>query len=243
MIHHSGHTATERPRGSSAIQANTDYLYGVYRDEKEMLATLGLFTALMAEIERHAVHVITEYAKYQRLRGWAETTIRRRTVTLSMLERLAAPGDLTTITGDEVAEFLAGYRSPRTRHSYRSDIRAFYTWACRRGLVLTNPTEFIKTHAPENPVAPEGENLWAGTRGYYSPEAMTAAWVREKRYFKAGVFPDNSTTGRVEDVGHYTQLAWRDTGEVGCAMATSPREDILVCRYSDAGNYRGERPF
>lgn len=40
VIHHSGHTATERPRGSSAIQANTDYLYGVMRDEKEMLATL-----------------------------------------------------------------------------------------------------------------------------------------------------------------------------------------------------------
>jgi hypothetical protein len=41
VIHHSGHTATERPRGSSAIQANTDYLYGVSRDEKEMLATLS----------------------------------------------------------------------------------------------------------------------------------------------------------------------------------------------------------
>jgi KaiC/GvpD/RAD55 family RecA-like ATPase len=41
VVHHSGHTATERPRGSSAIQANSDYLYGVFRDEKEMLATLS----------------------------------------------------------------------------------------------------------------------------------------------------------------------------------------------------------
>lgn len=41
VIHHSGHTATERPRGSSSIQANTDYLYGVFRDEKEMLATMS----------------------------------------------------------------------------------------------------------------------------------------------------------------------------------------------------------
>jgi hypothetical protein len=30
---------------------------------------------------------------------------------------------------------------------------------------------------------------------------------------------------------------------VGCAEATSTREDILVCRYSAAGNYLGERPF
>lgn len=41
VIHHSGHNASERPRGSSAIQANTDFLFGCWRDEKEMLATLG----------------------------------------------------------------------------------------------------------------------------------------------------------------------------------------------------------
>ncbi len=41
LIHHSGHQATERPRGSSAIRANLDYLLGVCRDEKEMLATLS----------------------------------------------------------------------------------------------------------------------------------------------------------------------------------------------------------
>lgn len=98
-------------------------------------------------------------------------------------------------------------------------------------------------HAPERADKPEGENLWAGTKGYYSLEAMVDAWVREKRYFKPGLFPDNSSTGRVADIGHYTQLMWRDTGEVGCALATGRVEDVLVCRYSDAGNYRGERPF
>lgn len=41
LIHHSGHQATERPRGSSAIAANVDFLLGSHRDEKEMLATLS----------------------------------------------------------------------------------------------------------------------------------------------------------------------------------------------------------
>jgi hypothetical protein len=40
LIHHSGHEATERPRGSSAIRGNIDYLIGAFRDEKEMIATL-----------------------------------------------------------------------------------------------------------------------------------------------------------------------------------------------------------
>jgi len=98
-------------------------------------------------------------------------------------------------------------------------------------------------HATENDRQPEGENLWAGTKGYYSAEAMVDGWIREKRYYKPGRFPENSTTGNVADVGHYTQLMWRDTGRVGCAVATGAEEDVLVCRYSDAGNYIGETPF
>jgi uncharacterized protein YkwD len=98
-------------------------------------------------------------------------------------------------------------------------------------------------HAPENRSSPEGENLWAGSRGYYAPEAMVDAWIREKRFFRPGLFPDNSTTGKVEDIGHYTQVVWRATKQVGCAQAASASEDILVCRYAEAGNYRGEQPF
>jgi hypothetical protein len=43
VVHHSGHSATERPRGSSTMLGNTDFLIGVFRDEKEMLATLTWF--------------------------------------------------------------------------------------------------------------------------------------------------------------------------------------------------------
>lgn len=98
-------------------------------------------------------------------------------------------------------------------------------------------------HAPENPFDPEGENLWAGTPRRFSPEAMVDAWARERRYFRPGRFPENSVTGRVTDVGHYTQVMWRDTKTIGCAMARGVREDVLVCRYAQAGNWYGEMPF
>lgn len=98
-------------------------------------------------------------------------------------------------------------------------------------------------HAPESDADPQGENLWAGTRGHYALEDMVEAWSREKRFYRHGTFPAISTTGRVEDVGHYTQLVWRDTSQVGCATASAGGEDILVCRYSNPGNYVGEKPF
>lgn len=40
ILHHTGHNATERPRGSSAMRANLDFMIGVHRDETEMLATM-----------------------------------------------------------------------------------------------------------------------------------------------------------------------------------------------------------
>jgi hypothetical protein len=90
---------------------------------------------------------------------------------------------------------------------------------------------------------PQGENLWAGTRGAYAPEEMVEGWIDEKKYFRPGRFPDNSATGDYEDVGHYTQLMWRDSDRVGCALAEGAEEEVLVCRYRTAGNVVGEVPF
>ena len=90
---------------------------------------------------------------------------------------------------------------------------------------------------------PQGENLWLGTRSAYAPEEMVGMWIDEKRHFKPGVFPNNSRTGNLEDVGHYTQLMWRDTARVGCARSTNEENEVLVCRYASAGNVIGERPF
>src|SRR6476619_3713778 len=98
-------------------------------------------------------------------------------------------------------------------------------------------------HSPDSPWwDPEGENLWAGTVNYYQPESMVGLWTAEKRDYKAGVFPNNSRSGDVENVGHYTQMIWRSTRQVGCATAVGRQGGFLVCRYSDAGNVYGERP-
>lgn len=100
-------------------------------------------------------------------------------------------------------------------------------------------------HYPDNPYDrdPQGENLWAGTAGYYGVESMVGLWVAEKKDFKPGIFPENSRTGNLEDIGHYTQLVWRNTRKVGCAIARGRSDEFMVCRYSEGGNVMGERPF
>jgi len=84
-----------------------------------------------------------------------------------------------------------------------------------------------------------GENLWMGTHGAFSIEAMVGGWSSEKRFFTPGIFPNVSRTGNWEDVGHYTQMIWPVTTKVGCAIASTARIDYLVCRYAYKGNIEG----
>ena len=89
----------------------------------------------------------------------------------------------------------------------------------------------------------EGENLWMGTAGGYTPREMVAGWTNEKADFRPGTFPDVARDGHWQAVGHYAQMIWGSTTEIGCALASSPQWDVLVCRYAPAGNLIGAAPF
>lgn len=95
-------------------------------------------------------------------------------------------------------------------------------------------------HAPRDTNPEEGENLWMGGTGYYGAEAMIDTFLAEKKAYRAGTFPQVSATGRWEDVGHYTQIVWRNTRQVGCGLARGAEMDFLVCRYFPAGNWKGQ---
>jgi hypothetical protein len=68
---------------------------------------------------------------------------------------------------------------------------------------------------------------------------MQAPWVSEKKDYHGA--PCCSVAGEPV-TGHYTQMVWRDTKEVGCAIA-SGAHNVLVCRYSPPGNYIGKKPY
>ena len=98
-------------------------------------------------------------------------------------------------------------------------------------------------HASASDRKGSGENLWMGTAGAWDSDAMVEMFLDERRYFRAAAFPDVSLTGKWSDVGHYSQIVWRDTKEVGCAVDSGGGMDVLVCRYSPAGNVFGRMPF
>ena len=94
-------------------------------------------------------------------------------------------------------------------------------------------------HSPRETRPGQRENLAMGSTGYYELEALLGFWVEEKRHLKPGLFPDVSRTGYWKDVAHYTQMIWKGTTNVGCAMHVEGGHNYLICRYSPPGNADG----
>lgn len=88
-----------------------------------------------------------------------------------------------------------------------------------------------------------GQNLAMATAGTQSLTQLVDLWGSEQADFTDGYFPAISTTGNWVDVGHYSQMVWRTTTEVGCGFAEGNGLDFLVCDYNPPGNVMGQRAF
>lgn len=88
-----------------------------------------------------------------------------------------------------------------------------------------------------------GENIYAIYGGQANGRQVVNNWATEARYFVNGVFPNVSTTGNWVDVGHYSQVVWASTTQVGCGMAQTGNQQIWVCNYNPPGNFSGIRPL
>lgn len=84
-----------------------------------------------------------------------------------------------------------------------------------------------------------GENLWIGTTNAFTIEDVVDSWGSEKQNYN---YAENSCA-EGEVCGHYTQIVWENTTEVGCGMVSCDGWDIWVCQYLPAGNIIGQRPY
>ncbi|SHO80814.1 Pathogenesis-related protein 1C precursor [hydrothermal vent metagenome] len=86
-----------------------------------------------------------------------------------------------------------------------------------------------------------GENLYAASETPSYVDAINS-WYEEKSDYN---YQDNSCNGVC---GHYTQIVWKNTTEIGCGKAVYTTGNmrgytVIVCRYNPPGNYIGEKPY
>jgi pathogenesis-related protein 1 len=94
-----------------------------------------------------------------------------------------------------------------------------------------------------------GENLAAAAPpGSRTARQVVRDWASEAAHYDYAT--NGCASGQV--CGHYTQLVWRSTRQVGCATVVCDRNSpfpsasrwqIWVCNYWPPGNYEGQRPY
>jgi pathogenesis-related protein 1 len=96
-----------------------------------------------------------------------------------------------------------------------------------------------------------GENLyWASAIRWsdgrrevqkVTPQAVVDGWASERADYNYAA--NRCKPGKV--CGHYTQVVWKSTREVGCghAVCTDSKDQIWVCQYAPPGNVIGDKPY
>ncbi|QRN92792.1 hypothetical protein JRI60_26645 [Archangium violaceum] len=92
-----------------------------------------------------------------------------------------------------------------------------------------------------------GENLhWSGTSQAAPPTATDAALGATKSWYDEVSRYNFANGGFTAATGHFTQLVWKSTTSVGCAVynlkGSRWLETYVVCNYQPSGNYQGQFP-
>ncbi len=74
----------------------------------------------------------------------------------------------------------------------------------------------------------------------FHPTEIVKAWADEADFYDY----QNNKCQAGQDCGHFTQMVWHESKQVGCAKAICPdKSQIWACNYHPRGNYIGEWPY
>jgi len=87
-----------------------------------------------------------------------------------------------------------------------------------------------------------GNWIWEDSIQAIDDKKVTDSWGSEKQWFDYSNNKCNAPAGKA--CGHYTQVVWKSTTEVGCGNAVcNDLSQVWVCNYSPAGNVMGQKPY
>lgn len=86
-----------------------------------------------------------------------------------------------------------------------------------------------------------GENLSVGSSAtIFNTLDASKSWYDEIKHYQY----TQVTRSNFHETGHYTQMIWKDTKEVGVGVAKCPDGGIIVvANYYPAGNFIGQFPY
>lgn len=128
----------------------------------------------------------------------------------------------------EMQQVLSAHNNHRDRHCVPA-----LTWSpalAAQAQAWANQCNFVHSSSGY------GENLWMGTAGYYSPTQVVDSWYAEIANYQY------SQPGFSGSTGHFTQIFWKSSTQLGCGRATCQGNDLWVCNYAPPGNYQGQFP-
>ncbi len=131
----------------------------------------------------------------------------------------------------EIQEWLQAHNNYRTLHGVPP-----VTWS---STVADSAQAYADTCPSVHSGSGYGENLAWSSPASHNPGVSTIVqwWYDEQALY------DYDNPGFNSKTGHFTQVVWKGTAEIGCGFATNcnipGKDNIWVCQYNPPGNYTG----
>jgi hypothetical protein len=141
-------------------------------------------------------------------------------------------GNVLALSPTEIQEFLDTHNTRRIAHGV-----APLTWSIT---IASSAQNFANTCPRTHSDTVFGENL------YWSSPAASPTTAVENWYSEVSLY-DFNHPGFSNTTGHFTQIIWKNTTEIGCGIRTDcptpsawPLSYHVVCQYHPAGNFTNQ---
>lgn len=113
------------------------------------------------------------------------------------------------------------------------------------GMKHSGPGENLYWASPQKSATSKDANgnwIWKNSLQAVDAAKVVDSWGSEKSWYDYASNRCHAPAGK--SCGHYTQVVWKNSTEIGCAKAVcNDYSQVWVCNYAPAGNMIGSKPY